>query len=204
MCNIVHSVWRFQAFHFANESLSSISRERISRTLRYAITSHWHNNFRLLGKGLSVRFFQMFVAFLYKLMVLVVYLVVSLILLIVTLFSFSLYEQKKLKYVSATALKVLEARIALAKQGRRKDGAAIKLVESSLWHLHFNTYVATVRDYLFNLFYKMQTMETNLFITRFAFFDEQLLHELHDDSTGILQQVNVWMLVITWQFMLSI
>jgi hypothetical protein len=120
------------------------------------------------------------------------------------LITFSIYEQKKLKYVSTTALKVLEARIALAKQGRRKDDAGIKLVESSLWHLHFNPYVAAVRDYLCNLMCKIQTMETNLFIARFAFFDEQLLHELHDDSTGILQQVNTLMLVITMRLMLLI
>lgn len=146
----------------------------------------------------------MFVAFLHRLMVWVVYLVVSMILMIVTLIIFSIYEQNKLKYVSTTALKVLEARIALARQGRRKDDSGIKLVESSLWHLHFNPYVAAVRDYLCNLMYKMQFMETNLFIARFAFFDEQLLHELHDDSSGILQQVNALVLVITTRLIILI
>jgi UTP:GlnB (protein PII) uridylyltransferase len=88
-----------------------------------------------------------------------------------------------------TALKILEARIALAKQDRRKDDASIKLVKSSLWDIHFNPYIAAVRDYLNSLHYKDKTVETNLIIARLAFFDEQLLHELQDDLNGTLQQV---------------
>jgi hypothetical protein len=95
-----------------------------------------------------------------------------------------------------TALKVLEARIALAKQERRKDDATIKLVKSSLWDLHFNPYIAAVQDYLNSLYYKHNTVEISLLIARLAFFDEQLLYELQDDSNDTLKQVkgpNLWL-----------
>jgi hypothetical protein len=93
-------------------------------------------------------------------------------------------------------MKVLDARVTLAKEGRRKDDASIKLLESPLWHLYFNPFIAGVRDYLNDFHYKNYTTETNHIIARLTFFDEQLLHELHGDSAGRLQQAYLLLLVV--------